>query len=50
MVELQGKNKVFGNLIVHHKSHVNWPGIETLFVEFRLLQLCFYTVYFGFMH
>ena len=50
MVELQEKNKVFGNLLVHHKSHVNWPGFETLLFEFLLLQLCFYTVCFAFMY
>ena len=50
MVELQEKNKIFGDLLVHNKFHANWPGAETWPFEFRLLQLCFYTVYFAFMY
>ena len=38
-----GENKVLENLLVHHKSHVNWPGIETWLFEFLLLHLCFST-------
>jgi hypothetical protein len=37
-----GENKMLENLLVHHKSHVNWPGIETWLFEFHLLHLCFY--------
>jgi uncharacterized membrane protein len=43
IVELQEKNTLLGNLLVHHKTNVNWPGIETWLSEFHLLPLCFYT-------
>jgi len=50
MLDLQEETKLFGNLLFHHKSHVNWLGIETWLFEFLLLQLCFYTKYFAFMY
>jgi hypothetical protein len=42
MVGLQEKNKVLVNLLVHHKSHINWPVIETWLFVFLLLHVLLY--------